>query len=168
MKAKLFLPLTLLAVLGISGKTLAHVIETDYLLPTPIAPDGVTGSVSRSAIKFTAKFSSGEPYPNAKVTIYAPDDQEKPWRVMQANEEGEFEFQPDQSKPGEWTVDIGEGSHWDSWTVPVMSTGGSITYGELSDASSHLPSIPPQLLVIGAACVSGSVGAVALRSRRRR
>lgn len=167
MKAKLLLPLALFTVFGVSTRTLAHVIETDYLLPAPVT-GGETDSVSRSAIKFTAKFSSGEPYPNAKVTIYAPDDQEKPWRVMQANEKGEFEFLPDRSKPGEWTVDIGEGSHWDSWTVPVMSTGGSITYGELSDASSHLPSIPPQLLVIGAACISGGVGSVLLRSHRRR
>ncbi|MGF1600918.1 MAG: hypothetical protein GFH24_608378n38 [Chloroflexi bacterium AL-N5] len=167
MTAKLFMPLALLTVLGLPTTAVAHMIETNYLLPSPVSP-GVKTSQEGSGVKFTAKFSSGEPFSNGKVTIYAPGNDEKPWLESQMNEEGEFEFQPDQSKEGDWTINIGEGGHWDSWTVPVKAKGKSITYGEISDASSQTPEMPPQLLVLGAACLSGGIGSVVLRSRRQR
>ena len=165
MTAKLLMPLALLTVLGLPTTALAHVIETDYLLPTPKA-SSLEADQKGSAIKFSAKFTSGEPFKNGKVTIYAPGNQEKPWLVTQLDENGEFEFQPDQETEGDWTIDIGEGGHWDSWTVPVKTKGKKVTYGEISDASSQLPEMPTQLWVIGAACLSGGVGSVLLRRKR--
>ena len=165
MNAKLLMPLALLTVFGLPATAFAHVIETDYLLPSLTAPS-LEADKSKDAIKFTAKFTSGEPFKNGKITIYAPDNTEEPWLVTQMNEKGEFEFEPDRAKEGDWTIDIGEGGHWDSWTVPVKATKKGVTYGEISDASSQLPEIPAQLLVIGAACLSGGVGSALLRRKR--
>ncbi|MEO0378496.1 MAG: hypothetical protein AAF329_28650 [Cyanobacteria bacterium P01_A01_bin.17] len=172
MTAKLLMPLALLAVLGLPTKAIAHVIETDYLLPSleatsdQDAPSLEAEGADSSAITFTSQFTSGEPFKNAKITIYAPGNDEKPWLVSEMDENGEFEFEPDKSIEGDWTIEIGEGGHWDSWTVPVKAKGKSVTYGEISDASSQFPEIPAQLLVIGAACLSGGVGSTLLRRKR--
>lgn len=171
MTTKLLMPLALLAVLGLPTKAVAHLIETDYLLPSfEAASDQDAPSLeadsSDSSIKFTSKFTTGEPFKNGKITIYAPGNDEKPWLVSEMNENGEFEFEPDRSIEGDWTIEIGEGGHWDSWTVPVKAKGKSVTYGEISDASSQFPEVPSQLLVIGAACLSGGVGSVLLRRKR--
>ncbi len=168
MTAKLLMPLALLTVLGLPTKVMAHMIETNYLLPTLDAPSLNTDSTSDAAITFTAKFSSGEPFKNGKVTIYEPGNMDEPWLVSQLDEKGEFEFLPDRSKQGEWTINIGEGGHWDSWTVPVKTKGKNVTFGEISDASATTPGIPPNLLVIGAICVSGGLGSVLLRTHRQR
>lgn len=172
MTAKLLMPLALLAVLGLPAKALAHVIETDYLLPSlgaaaaSDAPSIEADTSDSSAIKFTSQFTSGEPFKNGKITIYAPGNDQEPWLISKTDENGEFEFEPDKSIEGDWTIEIGEGGHWDSWTVPVKAKGKGVTYGEISDASSILPEIPSQLLVIGAACVSGGLGSVLFRRKR--
>jgi nickel transport protein len=167
MTTKLLMPIALFTVLGLPTTAFAHMIETDYLLPAPVAP-GVKASQDRGTVKFTARFSSGEPFSNGKITVYAPGNEDTPWLETQTNEEGEYEFQPDQSQEGDWTINIGEGGHWDSWTVPVKAKGKSVTFGEISDASSQTPGVPPHLLVIGAACLSGGIGSVLLRARRQR
>ncbi|MGB7417242.1 MAG: hypothetical protein WA902_23810 [Thermosynechococcaceae cyanobacterium] len=168
MTAKFLIPLAMLTLLGLPTKTLAHVIETDYLLPKPVAPNLKSTETSDSGIKFTTKFTSGEPFRNAKITIWAPNNEDKPWLVSHTNENGEYEFKPDPALAGDWTIDIGEGGHWDSWTIPVKAKGNSITYGELSDASSSMPALPPHMIAFGAACLSGGIGSVLLRARRQR
>lgn len=166
MTTKLLMPLVLLTILGLPAKSLAHMIETDYLLPSLAAPSlQADNTDSSTAIKFTAQFSSGEPFKNAKITIFAPDNEAEPWLVTQMDENGEFQFEPDQTKQGDWTINIGEGGHWDSWVVPVKAKGKSVTYGEISDASSVPQEFPPALFVIGA-CLSGGLGSVLLRRRR--
>lgn len=167
MTAKALMPLALLTVLGLPTQTLAHSIETNYLLPAPIAPNVEVDNANSAAIKFTTQFSTGEPFAHAKVTIYAPNRADEPWLVTQTDENGEVEFQPDQAQEGEWTIDIGEGSHWDSWTVPVQSRDGSIIYGEISDASSGLTPQPASFLVLGAVCLWGGVWSVLVRARRQ-
>jgi nickel transport protein len=168
MTAKLLIPLVLLTAMGLPTKALAHVIETNYLLPESGTPTLESKRTGDTGIKFSSTYNTGEPFSNGKVTIWAPDNEDKPWLVSKMDENGEYEFKPDPSKTGDWTIDIGEGGHWDSWTIPVKAQGNSIIYGELSDASSTMPEVPSQLLIIGAACLSGGVGSLLLRARYRR
>ncbi|MGK7889601.1 MAG: carboxypeptidase regulatory-like domain-containing protein [Leptolyngbyaceae cyanobacterium] len=91
----------------------AHMIETDYNL---LELD--------QSLEFTSTFSTGEPVPEASVSIYAPDNLEEPWLELITDDQGRFSFTPDQSIPGEWEIHIEKGiGHQDFWTVPVNSTG---------------------------------------------
>ncbi|MEM1366831.1 MAG: hypothetical protein AAGG02_02215 [Cyanobacteria bacterium P01_H01_bin.15] len=64
-------------------------------------------------------FSNGEVFPNAPVTVYSPEDPNTPFLEGRTDENGKFVFEPDPAIEGEWSVEIGEDSHWDALSVPV-------------------------------------------------
>ncbi|MEB3232798.1 MAG: carboxypeptidase regulatory-like domain-containing protein [Leptolyngbyaceae bacterium] len=97
--------------LGLGQTASAHMIETNY-------------NLLDQALEFTSTFSTGEPVPEADVSIYAPNNLEEPWLELTTDENGRFSFTPDQSIPGEWEIHIEKGiGHQDFWTVPVNATG---------------------------------------------
>ncbi len=92
-------------------QALAHSVQTDYLLSPK---DGLALDVT---------FSTGEPLADAPVKIYSPDNPAEPWFEGKTDENGQFNFLPDQKLEGEWTVEIGENSHADILSVPVEENG---------------------------------------------
>ena len=161
MTSKFLLPVVVLTALGMAAPAKAHMIETNYLLPSPAATITPSGADS-SALKITAVFSTGEPYANAKIEIFAPGNSDNPWRVTTADENGEYHFVPDAQQPGNWTINIGEDSHWDSLTVPVQARGEGFSYGTISQAR---PDRSADAIAIGTAIVLGGFGYWSMRRR---
>ncbi|MEM9136676.1 MAG: hypothetical protein AAGB01_04940 [Cyanobacteria bacterium P01_F01_bin.42] len=112
MKKLSIVSLVCASALGVmAGPALSHGVQTDYLLSPK---DGLALDVT---------FSTGEPMAEAPVKIYSPDNLDTPWFEGKTDEDGKFNFQPDKSMEGEWTVEIGELSHADILSVPVQSGG---------------------------------------------
>jgi nickel transport protein len=143
----------ILGILGLPSAAFAHSVETDYFL-TP-----------KSELEFQVKFSSGEPFHDAQVQVYAPNEPSKPWMEAKTNAEGNFAFQPDKSVQGDWTVKIGELEHSDILTVPVTQQGVNV------DQISERPDNPKgtnQFVVLGFMIVSGGIGTRLLSYLKKR
>lgn len=110
MKAKQFwvILLVLFGCLGFPSQALAHALQTNYQLKI-------------NSLEIQSVFSSGETFKNAPVVIYPPEGSNRPPIQGVTNEDGTFVFEPDYSVTGEWTVEIGEDSHWDMLTIPVRN-----------------------------------------------
>jgi nickel transport protein len=133
---------------------LAHSVQTDYRMVS-------------DALEIQSTFSTGEALEGAPVTIYAPNDANRPWLQGTTDQQGTFSFQPDPKLVGEWSVKIGSevDDHGDILTVPVSNRGVEL------DAISQDPYDAPhkwarQVLVGGA--VLGSMGAASWFRWRRR
>jgi len=111
MKSLLVALVTCLALIGLPGAAWAHQVETFYTLG--------------SQIEFQSVLGEGEPFAGATVTIYAPNQPDRPWRTLTTDANGRFAFLPDESIPGDWEIAIEseDVSHADYWTVPVGDTG---------------------------------------------
>lgn len=127
MKIKSLLLATSLFSLGLLAPkaALSHMIETNY-----------QAKLDKFEIQTT--FSTGEAFPDAPVTVYAPENPDEPLFVGRTDENGKFSFNPDTTKEGNWAVEIGEAddSHWDRLIVPVNERGIEV------DAVSELPHQP--------------------------
>lgn len=149
---KLLAPLVLLAIVGLAPRSLAHMVESNYILT--------------DQLEFTSTFSTGEPFASAPVKVYAPNNREKPWLEAKTDANGKFAFKPDPNIPGNWEVQIGEGGHFDSYTVPVAAQG--VQLDQIVDAGRqdlHYASSP--LLLAGTALVVvGSIGTAYVTRRR--
>lgn len=134
-------------------KAIAHSVETDYLLD------------SRNQLSVTSKFSTGDPLPNAKVVIYAPDQPDKPWIEGTTDANGTYAFQPDPALKGEWKVRIGQGDHGDILYVPVSAQG--IEVDKISQLGYDTPhSVAGQMALMGAIAVASGLGTTAWLKRR--
>ncbi|MEB3181381.1 MAG: hypothetical protein VKL59_20450 [Nostocaceae cyanobacterium] len=143
MRAILLTLVMILGILGLPGVAFAHSVETDYFL-TP-----------KSELEFQVKFSTGEPYHDAQVQVYAPNDTSKPWKQVKTNAQGEFAFLPDKSIPGEWTVKIGELEHSDILSVPVTQEG--VNVDQISEGRNN-PKGSNQFVVLGFVIATGGIG----------
>ncbi|NDJ18390.1 DUF4198 domain-containing protein [Myxacorys almedinensis] len=111
MKAIVIALLLVLTTVGFPKTAFAHALQADYSL------------LRQSQLEIRANFSDGEPYPFADVQIFAPSDKHHPWLESKADAQGRFEFMPDASLRGDWTVKIGKSDHKDILTVPVTERG---------------------------------------------
>lgn len=120
---KLYLGLLVwgLSSIGLAPSASAHMLETNYAL-------------NLDTLELEAILSNGESFDQGKVTVYAPNDPENPWLEATTDEEGKFTFTPDPAIAGNWSIEIGEDSHWDNIIVPVDDTGIEM------EAISSLPS----------------------------
>ncbi len=111
MKSLLVALVACLALVGLPSSAWAHQVETFYTLG--------------NQIEFQSVLGEGEPFAGATVTIYAPNQPNRPWRTLTTDDEGRFAFVPDESIPGDWEVAIEseDVSHADYWTVPVGEQG---------------------------------------------
>ncbi len=100
-----------LALMGLPSSAWAHQVETFYTLG--------------NQLEFQSVLGEGEPFVGATVTIYAPNQPDRPWQTLTTDAEGRFSFVPDESIPGDWEVAIEseDASHADYWTVPVGGQG---------------------------------------------
>lgn len=142
MKARFIVLLALMAVIGVAPRAIAHSVETDF-------------EFTAEGLEFTSQFSTGEPFENAEVQVFSPDNPTEPWMTGTTDENGRFSFQPDESISGEWEVRFGEGDHGDLWTVPVNEMG--IDLDNISDAEPQFFASHPLVLtgVIGLGTVAG-------------
>jgi nickel transport protein len=106
------------ALVGWPAQAWAHQVETFFILG--------------NQLEFESRFSTGEPFVGASVSVHAPNDTHQPWLTTTTDDEGRFAFLPDESIPGDWQVAIEDDtlSHADYWTVPVGSKG--IIYDAIS------------------------------------
>jgi nickel transport protein len=119
MRFKHLLPLFILPFIGWSTKALAHGTEIDYQ--------------NVQAIQIDAKYAGGQPMGNAQVTIYSPDNPSTPWKKGTTDEQGQFSFVPDPSKPGNWEVKVRQAGHGNIISIPVnQETVTSPTNAEAS------------------------------------
>ncbi|WP_448560829.1 carboxypeptidase regulatory-like domain-containing protein [Trichothermofontia sp.] len=149
---KLLVPLVLVTIVGLAPRSLAHMVESNYILT--------------DQLEFTSTFSTGEAFADAPVKVYAPNDPEKPWLETKTDANGKFAFKPDPTLPGNWEVQIGEGGHFDSYIVPVASQG--VQLDQIVDTGHrdvHYAASP--LLLAGATLgVASGIGTAYLMRRR--
>ncbi len=146
--------LTLSATLGIASAAWGHSVETDYFV-----------DLFSDELAFTSTYSTGEPMAEATVTIYAPNNPDIPWQEGTTDEGGNFAFLPDESIPGDWRIEFGQGGHQDIWVIPV--TGNGIDYENISQdfhQDIHYAELAPELLGISAAL---GLGIIVVATRRR-
>ncbi len=152
MRTKLLMPFILLAVLGSPTRAFGHAMETNYVLE------------AANKVQFTAVFSTGEPFKNAKVKIYAPNNPSEVLMETKTDENGQFTFESDQKIPGEWEVSIGESGHQDILTVPVTPKG--VNLNDISEVPT--PSNKQSPIMLMAIVLSGGMGSTLLAKRRLR
>ncbi len=156
MKSILTLSAVLLSLVSLPKVALAHSVETDFQ------------SMS-NRLEIKSMFSTGEAFENAPVVIYAPNNPTQPWLEAKTDANGEFVFQPDPSIPGEWSIEIGEGGHWDQIIVPVNEQGiesEKVGYRDGHPYHTHNPIANRYILtgVVGVAIIGG-VGSGLLRRK---
>lgn len=143
------------ATVGISRPTLAHNVETNYVLS------------SQNELEIQVMFSTGEPFESAPVQIYSPDNFETPILEGSTDEEGRFAFEADTSvDAGEWKMKIGELGHGDILLVPVDEEGIDI---DMVSSAVHSPgqsSNNGHYWAVGLGLLSAGVLAKAIDARR--
>ena len=104
---KFYFCLTLLTLLSVPGKVLAHGANIQYR--------------ETSAIAIQAKYDDGTPMANAQVVIYAPSDRATPWLKGETDSQGKFSFVPDASpeNTGNWDVKVRQSGHGDITSIPI-------------------------------------------------
>ena len=154
LRKSLLLPALLsLGTLGIAGPALAHSVETNYILS------------DQAEFEIQVMFSTGEPFEEAPVQIYSPDNPETPLLEGTTDEEGRFAFQPDESAElGEWKMKIGELGHADILFVPISENGI-----EIDQVSTGMPTNngDNRYWAAGLAILSAGIIAKAMTSRKQ-
>ncbi|MFZ4639094.1 MAG: carboxypeptidase regulatory-like domain-containing protein [Nodosilinea sp.] len=143
-----------LALVGFPAQAWAHQVETNYTLG--------------NQLEFQSTFSTGEPFAGAKVTIYAPNHPDQPWKTITTDSQGRFAFLPDESIPGNWKVAIEDAtkSHGDYWTVPVDSRGGIVEKGIVFDSTRDRPHLAAAMVSPTTMALAVGLGWFFYRQRR--
>ena len=142
---RLYFCLTILTLLSIPEKTLAHGANIEYR-ETP-------------AIAIQAKYDDGTPMANAQVVIYAPSDRANPWLKGVTDSQGNFSFVPNHEPEniGNWDIKVRQSGHGDITSIPINQS-------ELTQISpTHLASAGaaytlPQKMLMAAAIGWGFIG----------
>ncbi|NET10855.1 MAG: DUF4198 domain-containing protein [Symploca sp. SIO2B6] len=121
-----------LSAMAIARPAAAHNVETDYILSDP------------SQLDIQVLFSNGDPFEDAPVQIYSPDNFETPILEGTTDAEGRFSFNPETIPMeqdvdfGEWKMKIGELGHGDILMVPVDEEGIDIDLVGDNRPANHL------------------------------
>lgn len=134
------------------GSALAHAVQTDYHLVA-------------DALKIQSTFDTGEALGGATVAVYAPNRPSQPWLTGVTDQNGTFQFQPDRTLTGEWSVRIGQGDHGDILSVPVSSRGVDVDL--ISQAPYDAPHRWAKQMVVAGAVLGGSLGSQLLWRRKQ-
>ena len=120
-----------------------------------------------TGITIQAQYDTGDPMPEAQVTVYAPDNPAKPWLRAVSDGQGRFSFVPDPDKPGVWTVQSRLAGHGAMVHIPVEPGNGvdSAVGPGAMPASAGLSAM--QRLLMALSIVWGFVGTALFFSRRR-
>lgn len=153
MRSLLLVLLLSLALVGFPSQAWAHQVETNYMLS--------------SQLQFQSRFSTGEPFAGARVTIYAPNQPDRPWQTLTTDSQGQFSFLPDRSIVGNWEVRIEDEdqSHADYWTVPVDGQG-IVEEGIVLDATQDQHYVTASVLTPLVTSIAAALGWALLKRRR--
>jgi nickel transport protein len=153
MRSLLLVLLLSLALVGFPSQAWAHQVETNYMLG--------------SQLQFQSRFSTGEPFAGARVTIYAPNQPDQPWQTLTTDSQGQFSFLPDRSIVGNWEVRIEDEdqSHADYWTVPVDGQG-IVEEGIVLDATQDQHYVTASVLTPLVTSIAAALGWALLKRRR--
>lgn len=145
--------LTLLSLVTLPLKTLAHGANIDYR--------------QTSAIEIQAKYDDGTPMANAQVVIYAPSDRATPWLKGTTDEAGNFSFIPDVSPQniGNWDVKVRQAGHGDITSIQVAEDQSLVSQTRLLSAGAGYS--PSQKLVMAAAMGWGFIGTALFFTRSK-
>ncbi len=158
-KWNLVIPLVGLGVLSFMDAAVSHGAKLTYdVEPT---------------ISLTATYDSGEPFNQAQVFVYSPENPQEPWKTGTTDELGRYQFRPNPEIPGNWTVTVRQAGHGDMITIN-LDESTPIANGSMGDAASSsnsslladLTDISiPQRLLTGASVIWGCVGTALYFSR---
>jgi nickel transport protein len=153
MRSLLLVLLLSLALVGFPSQAWAHQVETNYMLG--------------SQLQFQSRFSTGEPFAGARVTIYAPTQPDQPWQTLTTDSQGQFSFLPDRTIVGNWEVRIEDEdqSHADYWTVPVDGQG-IVEEGIVLDATQDQHYVTASVLTPLVTSIAAALGWALLKRRR--
>jgi nickel transport protein len=153
MRSLLLVLLLSLALVGFPSQAWAHQVETNYMLG--------------SQLQFQSRFSTGEPFAGARVTIYAPNQPDQPWQTLTTDSQGQFSFLPDRTIVGNWEVRIEDEdqSHADYWTVPVDGQG-IVEEGIVLDATQDQHYVTASVLTPLVTSIAAALGWALLKRRR--
>ncbi|HEY9771162.1 MAG TPA: carboxypeptidase regulatory-like domain-containing protein [Coleofasciculaceae cyanobacterium] len=145
--------LTLLALIAVPEKTLAHGANIEYR--------------QTSAITIQAKYDDGKPMANAQVVVYAPSDRANPWLKGTTDESGNFTFVPQTSAEnvGDWDVKVRQSGHGDITSIPITGERENVADTQLSSGGSGYTSA--QKAVMALAGIWGFVGTALFFSRSK-
>lgn len=145
--------LTLLTLLTLPGKAIAHGANIEYR--------------KTSAIAIQAKYDDGKPMAKAQVVVYAPSDRATPWLKGITDEAGNFSFVPDLNPKnvGDWDIKVRQSGHGDITSIPLGDGKLANTpQTQLASASGYSSS---QKLVMAAAVGWGFVGTALFFARSK-
>jgi nickel transport protein len=167
--------LILLAIVGSPLKSLAHSIETNYLLLSEPGNssrnnlDDLDTKVggTQKGLELQSTYSSGESVQYAQVEVYAPNNLSEPWMVGTTDDQGRFNFIPDPSLTGDWEIAILQDGHEDYLTIPVQDNGiefDLISQGDKKDH--HYAFIPFTFWTVFGATTMGATAVWSWRKMR--
>ena len=161
--------LFMLAAVGMAAiptKAFAHQVQTDYILKNTPFADQVQGS--DQTLELQTKFSNGQPLKGAKVKVYSPEQSLVPYKTGVTDSQGRYSFNPDESIPGEWEVEIRRQGHADILYVPVTGDGveAGLVASDPQIIDTHYASSP--LMAVGSVAVAAACIGFARVSRRRK
>ncbi len=64
-----------------------------------------------TSVTVTVIYSTREPMAYGRIQIYAPGASDTPWRVGRLDENGRYQFSPDLSRRGRWTIRVQSEGH---------------------------------------------------------
>lgn len=64
-----------------------------------------------TSVTVTVIYSTREPMANGRIHIYAPGASDTPWRIGRLDEDGRYQFSPDLSRRGRWTIRVQSEGH---------------------------------------------------------
>ena len=145
--------LTLLTLLSLPGKTLAHGANIKYR--------------ETSAIAIQANYDDGKPMANAQVVVYAPSDRATPWLKGTTDDAGNFSFVPDTNPEnvGDWDIKVRQSGHGDITSIPIGNGKlANTSQTQLASAGEYSAS---QKMVMAAAVGWGFVGTALFFARSK-
>lgn len=115
-----------------------------------------------TGIALQARYDTGQPMSEARISVFAPDNPAKPWLTGNCDEEGRFSFIPDPALSGTWSIQARLAGH------------GAMVHIHLDQEESEqaLQSVAPglntgQRWLMAAAIIWGCIGTALYFSKRR-
>lgn len=113
-----------------------------------------------SGIEIEAVYDTGHPMAGGEAIVYAPDNPAKPWTTATLDDQGRFNFFPDHSLTGTWSVQVRQSGHGAMIHIPISDAGVEKAEPLSGNSLSKL-----QKLVIALSFVWGSIGTALFFSR---
>lgn len=152
MNFRFFLSLTLLSMVGLPGKVLAHGVVIDHQ--------------TTQAVAIQAAYDTGEPMVDAQVVVYAPSNPSQAWTTGKTDAKGQFVFMPDRAQAGNWQVSVRQAGHGDILNIPVEGEANTTTAATSAGSASAMTSLQKGVMV--GSIIWGFIGTALFFARGKR